>query len=64
LKGLITRLILYFIFSVIIYMGVISFTNKTLPEESSNMVGFFFGAITFVACFVLNWLFSRKKDKK
>jgi hypothetical protein len=45
-------------------MGVISFTNKTLPEESSNMVGFFFGAITFVACFVLNWLFSRKKDKK
>jgi hypothetical protein len=45
-------------------MGVTSFTSKMMPPDSSNMVGFFFGSITFVGCFVLNWLFGRKKDKK
>lgn len=64
MKGIVAKLILYFIFAIIIYMGVTSFTSKMMPPDSSNMVGFFFGSITFVGCFALNWLFGRKKGKK
>jgi uncharacterized membrane-anchored protein len=68
MKGIVAKLILYFIFSVIIFMLVGSCTKSILPPDSSQMVSTIGGMIAFVAAVVLSFIFGRKKkepkDKK
>ncbi len=64
MKGWMGKGIIYLLFAIVVYMGVTSFTNKSLPPESSTMVGAFFGLITFLGCVILGWLTGRKRKEK
>lgn len=64
MKGIVGKLILYFIFAVIIYMGADSCTKSMLPPDSSQMVATFAGLIAFIAAIVLSFIFDRTKKNK
>ena len=65
MKGIVAKIILYFIFAVIIYTLMGSCTKSMLPPDSSQMVATVFGVIAFIGAIVLSFIFDRtKKDKK
>lgn len=65
MKGIVAKLILYFIFAVIIYAMMGSCTKSMLPPDSSQMVATIGGMVAFVGAVVLSFIFDRKKkDKK
>jgi len=63
MKGIVGKLILYFVFAVIIYMGAGSCTKNMLPPDSSQMVATFAGMIAFVLAVVLSFVFDRNKKE-
>lgn len=63
MKGIVTKIVLYFIFAVIIYMGAGSCTKSMLPPDSSQMVATFAGLIAFVGALVLSFVFDRTKKE-
>jgi hypothetical protein len=64
MKGIVGKVVLYFIFAVIVYMGVSSLTSNALPPDSSSMVATVFAIIAFVGTLTLDLIFNRKKKEK
>lgn len=61
--NVLTKFLLFFLFSALVYSFTTSFTNTILPKEASQMVGAFFGLITFCGCVVFNWILEKTGRK-
>ena len=67
MKGnIVSQIVIYLVFAIAVFSGVTSCTNKTMPADVSNLVGFIFAAGVFVVLNIFSFLLGlrNKKGKK
>ena len=57
------KIVLYFVFSVFVFMGVTSFTKTMMPTDASNLTGAFFAIIAFAGVLIVGWITGRNKGE-
>ena len=67
MKGnIVSQIVIYLLFAIMVFSGVTSCTNKTMPAMESNLVGIVFATGVFLVLNLFSFLLGlrKKKDKK